>query len=147
MDVFYLYLSDPASFDLIHCYWLYVCLRTISVFSEYFCYGVWVPTVTLICGEAAETIVKAWFYHFSFEHLALCENVTCLFYKYYFGGCSSELAGLFPFPYSRRGLLVIQIGSMIFLSRILYGVIMHIPTVAFVVLLIIEILHLQNVFM
>ena len=98
-------------------------------------------------GEAAETIVKAWFYHFSFEHLAPCENVTCLFYKYYFGGCSSELAGLFPFPFSRRGLLVIQIGSMIFLSRILYGVIMHIPTVAFVVLLIIEILHLQNVFM
>ena len=39
----------------------------------------------------------------SFEPLAYCRNVgsLCLFYRYYFGRCSSELAQLVPLPYSR----------------------------------------------
>ena len=39
----------------------------------------------------------------SLETLAHCQNVSSLsfFYTYYFGRCSSELAQLVPFPYSR----------------------------------------------
>ena len=39
----------------------------------------------------------------SLETLAHCQNVTSLslFYRYYFGGCSSELAQLVPLPFSR----------------------------------------------
>ena len=39
----------------------------------------------------------------SVEPLAHCRNVASLslFYRYYFGRCSSELAGLVPLPYSR----------------------------------------------
>ena len=39
----------------------------------------------------------------SFETLAHCQNVTSLslFYKYYFGRCSSELAQLIPLPFSQ----------------------------------------------
>ena len=36
----------------------------------------------------------------SFESLAHCQNVASLFYGYYFGRCSSELAQLVPRPYS-----------------------------------------------
>ena len=40
----------------------------------------------------------------SLEPLAHCQNVASLslFYRYYFGKCSSELAQLVPLPYSRR---------------------------------------------
>ena len=39
----------------------------------------------------------------SLEHLAHCRNVASLslFYRYYFGRCSSELAQLIPLPFSR----------------------------------------------
>ena len=39
----------------------------------------------------------------SLEPLAHCQNVACLclFYRYYFGRCSSELAQLVPLPFSR----------------------------------------------
>ena len=39
----------------------------------------------------------------SLEPLAHCQNVASLslFYRYYFGRCSSELAQLVPLPYSR----------------------------------------------
>ena len=41
----------------------------------------------------------------SLEPLAHSRNVASLrlFYRYYFGRCSSELAQLVPFPYSREG--------------------------------------------
>ena len=59
----------------------------------------------------------------SLEPLAHCRNVASLslFYRYYFGRCSSELAQLVPLPYSRgsSGLLVILIDCMIFLSPFL----------------------------
>ena len=53
----------------------------------------------------------------SLEPLAHRRNVASLslFYRYYFGKCSSELAQLVPFPFSPRGLLVILIDCMIFL--------------------------------
>ena len=40
----------------------------------------------------------------SLELLAHCRNVVSLslFYRYYFGRCSSELAQLVPLPYSQR---------------------------------------------
>ena len=40
----------------------------------------------------------------SLEPLAHCQNVASLslFYMYYFGRCSSELAQLVPLPYSRE---------------------------------------------
>ena len=52
------------------------------------------------------------------EPLAHRRNVAnlSLFYRYYFGRCSSELAQLVPLPFSRVGLLVILIDCMIFLS-------------------------------
>ena len=39
----------------------------------------------------------------SLEHFVHCRNVVnlSLFYRYYFGRCSSKLAPLFPLPYSR----------------------------------------------
>ena len=51
----------------------------------------------------------------SLETLAHCRNVASLtlFYRYYFGRCSSELAHLVP------GLLVILIDCIIFLSPFL----------------------------
>ena len=38
----------------------------------------------------------------SLEPLAHRRNVVSLFYRYYFGRCSSELAHLVPLPFSRR---------------------------------------------
>ena len=54
----------------------------------------------------------------SLEPLAHCRDMASLslFYRYYFGRCSSELAQLVPLPFSREGgLLVILIDCMIFL--------------------------------
>ena len=50
-----------------------------------------------ICGTVGPSLAA------SLEHFANRGNVTSLrlFYRYYFGSCSSELAQLAPFPYSR----------------------------------------------
>ena len=50
----------------------------------------------------------------SLEPLTHCRNVASLslFYWYYFGRCSSELAQLTPLPYSQRVLFVILIDCM-----------------------------------
>ena len=50
-----------------------------------------------ICRTADPTLAA------SLEHLAHSRNVASLnlFFRYYFGRCSSELARLFPLPYSR----------------------------------------------
>ena len=55
----------------------------------------------------------------SLESLAHRRNMASLslFYRYYFGRCSSELAQLVPLPFLEGGLLVILIDCMIFLSR------------------------------
>ena len=55
-----------------------------------------------------------------------------LFYRYYFGRCSSELAHLVSLPFSRGGLLVILIDCMIFLSLFLDVRRMSMSTVSFV---------------
>ena len=67
------------------------------------------------------------------EPLAHCRNVASLslFYRYYFGRCSSELAQLVPLPFSQGGLLVILIDCMNFLSPFLDVARMFMATVSF----------------
>ena len=69
----------------------------------------------------------------SLEPLAHRRNVASLslFYRYYFGRCSSELTQLVPLPFSRGGLLVIPIDCMIFLSPFLDVTRMSMSTVSF----------------
>ena len=54
------------------------------------------------------------------EPLAHCQNIASLslFYRYYFGRCSSELSLMVSVPYS-RGRSIIQIECMIFPSQFL----------------------------
>ena len=68
-----------------------------------------------------------------FEPLAHCQNVasSSLFYRYYFGRCSSELAQLLPLSYSQGCLLVIKIDCIIFLSVILDVTRMFMSVVSF----------------
>ena len=68
----------------------------------------------------------------SLEPLALRRNIASLslFYRYYFGRCSSELAQL-VFLFFLGGLLVILIDCMIFLSSFLYFTRMFMSTVSF----------------
>ena len=70
----------------------------------------------------------------SLEPMAHRRNVASLslFYRYYFGRCSSELAQLVPLPFSRGKLLVILIECMIFLSPLLDVTRMSMSTVSFV---------------
>ena len=67
------------------------------------------------------------------EPLAHRRNVASLslFYRYYFGRCSSELVELVPLPFSQGGLLVILIDYMIFLSPFLDVTRMSLSTVSF----------------
>ena len=69
----------------------------------------------------------------SLEHLAHRQNVASLslFYRYYFGRCSSELAQLVPLPYSRGRSTFILIDCMIFLSPFLDVTRMSMLTVSF----------------
>ena len=93
----------------------------------------------------------------SLEPLAHHPNVASLslFYSYYFGGCSSELAELVPLPFSRRisTLIdwdvhsVILIDCMIFLSPFLEVTRMSVSTVSFLAELGSAIFCLQNAFL
>ena len=70
----------------------------------------------------------------SLETLAHGRNVASLslFYRYYFGGCSSELAKLVPLPFSGgRSTRYFVIDYMIFLSPFLDGTKMSMSTVSF----------------
>ena len=69
----------------------------------------------------------------SLEPLAHCHNVASLslFYRYYLGRTSSELAQLVPLPFSCGSLLVILIDCMIFLSLFLDVTRMSMLTVSF----------------
>ena len=67
----------------------------------------------------------------SLEPLAHHQNVASLFYRYYFGRCSSELAQLVPLPFFEGGLLVILIDCMIFLSSFLDVTKMSVSAVSF----------------
>ena len=63
---------------------------------EYCCH-VWAGAPRRICRTVGTSLAV------SLEPLAHHRNVACLslFYRYYFGRCSSELAELFPLPYSQ----------------------------------------------
>ena len=88
---------------------MYLYKSTIRPCMEYCCH-VWAgaPSCYLelldklpkqICRTASPSLAA------SLEHLAHRRNVASLsiFYRYYFGRCSSELAQLVPHPYSRGG--------------------------------------------
>ena len=68
-----------------------------------------------ICRTVAPSLVV------SLEPLAHLQNVASisLFYRYYFGRCSSELARLVPLVFLEVCLLVIPIDCMIFFVTIL----------------------------
>ena len=68
----------------------------------------------------------------SHEPLAHCQNVASLslFYRYYFGRCSSELPQLVPLLFFEGGLLIILIDCMVFLSIFLDVTRMYISTVS-----------------
>ena len=69
----------------------------------------------------------------SLEPLAHHQSVASLslFYRYYVGRCSFELAELVPLPFFEGGLLVILINCMIFLSPLLYVTRMLMSAVSF----------------
>ena len=69
----------------------------------------------------------------SLECLVHCRNVVSLslFYRYYFGRCSSELAQLFHMLFLEGGLLVILMDCMIFLPPFLNVTRMSMSTVSF----------------
>ena len=103
-------------------YALYLYKSTIRPCMEYCCH-VWAgaPSCYLellgklqkrICRIAGPSLAA------SLEPLAHRGNVASLslFYRYYFGRCSSELAQLVPFFFLEGGLLVILIDCIIFLS-------------------------------
>ena len=69
----------------------------------------------------------------SLEPLAHRRNVASLslFYRYYFGRCSSELAEMVPLPFFRERSVVILKDCMIFLSPFLDVTRMSMSTVSF----------------
>ena len=81
--------------------------------------------------------------------LAHCQNVARfrLFYRYYFGRCSSELAQLVPLFFLEGSLLVILIDCLIFLSPFLDVTRMSMLTVSFLAQLDSGILCLLNAFL
>ena len=83
----------------------------------------------------------------SLEPLAHRRNVASLslFYRYYFGRCSSELAELVPLPYSRGRST--RYSDMIFLSPFLNVTRMSMSTVSFLAQVDSGILCLQNAFL
>ena len=104
---------------------LYLCKSTICPYMEYCCH-VWAgaPSCYLelldklqkrICRTVAPSLAV------SLEPLAHLQNVASisLFYRYYFGRCSSELARLVPLVFLEVCLLVIPIDCMIFFVTIL----------------------------
>ena len=116
---------------------LYLYKSTIQPCMEYCCH-VWAgaPSCYLelldklqkrICRTAGPSLAA------SLEPLAHRRNVASLslFYRYYFGRCSSELAQLVPLPILEGDLLVILIDCMIFLSPFLDVTRMSMSTVWF----------------
>ena len=86
---------------------LYLCKSTIGPCMEYYCH-VWAGALSCylelldklqkrICRTVGPSLAA------SLEPLAHHQNVASLslFYRYYFGRCSSELAQLVPLPYSQ----------------------------------------------
>ena len=115
---------------------LHLYKSTIHPYMEYYCH-VWAgaPSCYLelldklqkrICRTVGPSLAA------SLEPLAHRRNMASLslFYRYYFGRCSSELAQLVPLPFFEGGLLVILIDCMIFLSSFLDVTRMSMSTVS-----------------
>ena len=116
---------------------LYLYKSTIHPCMEYCCY-IWAgaPSCYLdlldklqkrICRIVGPSLAA------SLEPLAHHRNVASLslFYRYYFGRCSSELAQLVPLPFSRRRSICYSDRLMIFLSQFLDVTRMSMSTVSF----------------
>ena len=117
---------------------LYLYKSTIHPCMEYCCH-IWAgaPSCYLelldklqkwICRIVASSLAA------SLKPLGHCRNVASLslFYRYYFGRCSSELAQLVPLLFFfEGGLLIILIDCMIFLSPFLDVTRMSMSTVSF----------------
>ena len=83
---------------------LYLCKSTIHPCMEYcchFCTGAYLELLDKLQNQICKTVGAS--IATSLEPLAHHQNVVTLslFYMYYFGRCSSELAQLVPFPFSR----------------------------------------------
>ena len=129
---------------------LYLYKSTIRPCMVYYCH-VWVsaPNYYLeLLGKLQKQICRtvAPSLSVSLEPVAHGQNVGCLslFYRCYFGRCSSELAELAPILEGR--LLVILIDCVIFLSQLPDVIRMSTPTVSFLAQLDSGILCLQNSF-
>ena len=116
---------------------LYLYKSTIHPCMEYCCH-VWVGAASCylelldklqkrICGTVGPSLAAC------LEPLAHCQNVTSLslFYRYYFGRCSSDWLNLFHFLFLEGGLPAIVIDCMIFLSPFLDVARMSISSVSF----------------
>ena len=132
---------------------LHLYKSTIRPCIEYYCH-VWAiaPNCYLeLLNKLQKRICKAVGSSFaaSLEPLSCRRNVAslCLFHRYDFGRCSSELAQLVPLPYSRGRLLVNSIDCMIFLSPFLDVTWMSMSAVSFPEQLYSRILCLQNAFL
>ena len=84
----------------------YLCKSTICPCMEYCCH-VWAGTPSCYLELSDKLQKRIWrtvgsLLAASCDSLALCHNVASviLFYRYYFGRCSSELAQLVPLPIS-----------------------------------------------
>ena len=131
---------------------LYLYKSNIQPCMEYCCH-VWAPSCYLelldklqkrTCRTVGPSLAA------SLEPLARCWNVAnlSLFYRYYFGRCSSELVELVPLSYSHfLILLVILIDCMIFLSPFLDVTRMPMSTVSFLAQVGSGISCLQNAFL
>ena len=113
---------------------LYLHKSTIHPCMEYCCH-VWAgsPSCYLELLEKLQKQTVGPSLATSVEPLAHRRNVASLslFYRYYFGRCSSELAQLVPLPFFWVGLLVILIDCMIFLSLFLDVTSMSMSMVSF----------------
>ena len=116
---------------------LYIYKSTIRSCIEYCCH-VWAggPSCFLelldkkqkrICRTVCPSLAA------SLEAMAHCRNLatSSLFYRYYFGRCSSGIAQLVSLPYFRRSLLIILINFMIFPWPFLDGKRMSMSIVSF----------------
>ena len=116
---------------------MYLCKSTTWPCIE-FCFHVWTgaPSCYLelldklqkwICRTVGPSLAA------SLEPLAHRRNVASLslFYRYYFGRCSSELAQLVPLLFLEGGLFVILIDCMIFLSPFLAVTRIYVSTISF----------------
>ena len=126
---------------------------TIWPHMEYCCH-IWAGA--LVATRSCQTNYRKEYAELLVLHLLLLSNPLAhhrnvarlsLFYRYYFGRCSSELSKLIPFPFFKEGLLLILIDCMIFLSPFVDVAIMSMSIVSFLAQLDLGIICQQNAFL